>query len=173
MQAKMIFNVRARAKPRPIKGRWSMYMPKTYTAWCDLIRQQAIEQLRSQGWYLQETGAVIIKAHFLQRKWRADIDQLLGAIMDALQGAAFTDDCQVHCPMPFAEIYQKDLILLTIEKPQRLPESVQEWIRQGEARQIIARKGRAMQKLKGTSRSIASKRKLLYQKHTTNQEVDE
>lgn len=167
MQAKMIFNIRARAKPRPRSGRWSVYTPKPFLDWCDLIRRQAIEQLRPQGWFLQETGPVLLHAKFLQKKWRGDADQLIGALMDALQGAAYLDDCQIHCPMPYASIYDKDLIIVTVERPERLSEGVQEWIRQGEARQKGARKGRDMKKLKGGRRCTISKRELLYLRHTS------
>lgn len=166
MRAKLVFSVRARAKPRPRAGKFSVYTPAPFLAWCDLIRGQALEQLRPQGWYLQETGAVLLHAKFLQKKWRGDADQLLGAVMDALQGAAYLDDCQIHCPMPYASIYVKNLIIITLERPERLPEGVQEWIRQGEARQKGARKGRDMKKIKGGRKCILSKRKLLYQRHT-------
>lgn len=143
--------LRVRAKPRPRTGKGFIYMPKTYIAWLERVRFEAMPQLREQGWQTIMSGPVSLELWIVQKAWRCDVDAALGAFMDALQGpgGAYLDDSQVICPMVRPEIGSKDNARIVLEVPTGLDKGMIEWVRQGQARQEGARKGRNMQAIQG------------------------
>jgi Holliday junction resolvase RusA-like endonuclease len=127
-------------------------MPKGYTAWIKTFQALAKPQLRAQGWKTVEFGPVSITIWLKQKAWRGDADQLIGAIMDALQGEdlAYLDDCQVIFPELRPEITPKDSIEILLAIPVGLSDYALQWICRGELRQVGSRKGRLAQKLAKT-----------------------
>ena len=148
MKAVVILSgVVARAKPRPRAGKFSVYMPKSYLNWCESIGRLAKEQLRRQGWESVKSGPVKLTIEFHQRRPRGDGDQLIGAMMDALQNdVAFHDDCQVWAPLPLVYVNPKNSILVTVEVLETWPAGVVEWVEFAMIQQAGARRGRESQK---------------------------
>ncbi len=142
--------LRARAKPRPRTGKGFIYMPKTYKTWLERVRMEAIAQLRARYWQVQK-GPLVVKIQIRQKAWRADLDQMAGAIMDALQGetVAYQDDSQITSLMIWAEVAERDCITVMLQSVLDAENGICEWVRQGEARQAGARRGRDMQAIKG------------------------
>lgn len=145
--------LRVRAKPRPRAGKGHIYMPPKYLEWLEMVKYTAMPQLRAQGWQTVMSGPVSIGIWLQQKAWRADVDQISGAFLDALQGAngAYLDDCQIVLPTLYPEIAQQDNVHIILKaRMWGLPDKgLIAWVRQGQIRQDGARKGRDIQKIQG------------------------
>jgi len=109
----------AKPKERPRMGKLGVYNNSEYSAWKHAVRLIAIREATKVGWELSTTSplrmqltvrkdsfTVTLTKEDTKRVGRADIDNLLGGVCDALQPARkggksigvglFSDDRQVH-----------------------------------------------------------------------------
>jgi Holliday junction resolvase RusA-like endonuclease len=71
------------------------YSTKTYSKFKKDLGWEAVAQLRRQGWAMVDSDPVILSVEVRASRNLGDISNLVGGIEDALNGIAWTDDCQV------------------------------------------------------------------------------
>ncbi len=81
------------------RGKFVLERPMRYMASQDAIRYQCIERMREQGWEMlpSQTRLFVKITVFPARKvhHKQDLDNILKAILDAMQGVVFSNDLWV------------------------------------------------------------------------------
>jgi Holliday junction resolvase RusA-like endonuclease len=81
-------------KQRPRLGKGKVYTPDRTKAWESLIRHRARERMNMEGYDLF-TESVAVTLDFRYGNRGADLDNLVKAVWDALNGVVWEDDVQV------------------------------------------------------------------------------
>jgi hypothetical protein len=89
-----------RPKPRAKVTRFGNYLPKEYSAWQSVVRDEAsvvFAELADRGtpWRADAPAYAVGCRFFLARADGGDIDNLLGGVMDSLNKFAWPDDRRV------------------------------------------------------------------------------
>lgn len=122
-----------------------IFLPQSYKNWCEEIGWVIKNQAIRKKWKFVESGAIKIDLDIEQIKSRGDNDNLLGSIMDALQGVVYADDCLItesHCRLKKT---QKNTIVVTISVIPEDELSMHEWADHAAEKQAGSRKGRKTQ----------------------------
>jgi len=93
-------------KARPRVTARGAYMPAPYRAWLDTVKREALAYWAehsecadsdcSARWYDPTHPAIVlVLVFYLPDRRRRDVDNLAGAVMDALNGVLWKDDSQI------------------------------------------------------------------------------
>lgn len=104
MNIYFIFSIDPIGKARPRFSKYGTYTPKKTKSFEDHVKISAVSQMKEmrakpiEGAIAAHIKFIIKRKKSVKRKYatvKPDLDNMIKAIMDALNGVAYKDDCQV------------------------------------------------------------------------------